>query len=97
MDFVLQLNDQLKEMEKELDSLIQLKQASLETTPTTVIPTITTAVPSTLAASLATTAPLATSLLASTTSTSATGSTTAVAQPGDEASKLVKAMEDMSI
>ena len=31
MDLILQLNDQLKEMEKELDSLIQLKQASLET------------------------------------------------------------------
>lgn len=91
MDLVLQLNDQLKEMEKELNSLIQVKQASMETTPTNVIPTVTTAVPSTLAASLPPTTPMATTLPASTMSTSATGST------GDEASKLVKAMEDMSI
>lgn len=49
MDLVLQLNDQLKEMEKELDSLIQLKQASLEISHTTIIPTIMTTVPSTLA------------------------------------------------
>ena len=73
MDLVLQLNYQLKEMEKELDSLIQLKQASLETAPATVIPKITTIVPSTLAASLAPTAPMATTLPASTPSTSATG------------------------
>lgn len=72
MDLVLQLNDQLKEMEKELDNLIQLKQASLETAPATVIPTVTIVVPSTLAASLAPTTPMATTLLAPTTSTSKT-------------------------
>jgi len=42
MDLVLQLNDQLKEMEKELDSLIQLKQASIDNPPATVIPIVTT-------------------------------------------------------
>jgi len=84
-------------MEKELDSLIQLKQASLETCTANVIPTATTAVPSTLATSLAPTAPLATTLPAATTSTSATSLTTVAAQPGDEARKLVKAMEYMSI
>lgn len=91
MDLVLQLNDQLKEMEKDLDNLIQLKQASLETATATVIPIVTTIVPSTLVASLAPTTPLATTLPTSTTSTLAT------TQLGDEASKLVKAMEDMSI
>ena len=51
MDLILQLNDQLKEMEKELDSLIQLKQAILETATSTAtaIPTITIVVSSTLA------------------------------------------------
>ena len=93
MDLVLQLNDQLKEMGKELDSLIQLKKDSLENAPTTIIPTATTVVPSTLAESLAPIPLMATTLPAS---TSATGSTTS-AQPGDEASRLVKAMKDMSI
>jgi len=78
-------------MEKELDNLIQLKEASLEKTTTTIIPIVTIAVPSTLAASLAHTAPLTTSL------PSVTSSTTVATQPSDEASKLVKAMEDMSI
>lgn len=91
MDLVLQLNDQFKEMEKELDSLIQQKQASLEDAPATVIPIVTTAVPSTLEASLAPTSPMATTLPTSTTSTSATRST------GDEASILVNEMKDMSI
>jgi len=59
MDLILQLNDQLKEMEKELENLIKLKQASLETSTATVIPTVTTIVPSTLATSLAPIAPLA--------------------------------------
>lgn len=97
MDLVLQLNDQLKEMEKELENLVQLKQASLETATSTIIPTITIVVPSTLAVSLAPTTPLATTLLATTTSTLATGSTTVATHPGDEATKLIKAMEDMSI
>ena len=97
MDLVLQLIDQLKEMEKELDNLIQLKQASLYTTTVTIIPTVTTIVPSTLAASLAPIAPLSIALPAATVSPPAIGSTSVAAQPGDEASKLVKEMEDMSI
>lgn len=95
MDLVLQLNDQLKEMEKELDSLIQVKQAILETAPATVIPTVTTTLPSTLVASLAPTALMATTLPSSTPSPLATRST-AIGSRSDEASKLVKAMEDMS-
>jgi len=96
MDLVIQLNDELKEKEKELDNVIQLKQVSLETATTTIIRTITTTVPSTLAVSLAPTSALATTLPDERESTSATSSTTATTQPSDEASKLVKAMEDMS-
>lgn len=95
MDLILQLNDQVKEMEKELDSLIQLKHASFEISTT--IPIVTTTVPSTLAALLASTAPLAIVLPTATTSTSTTGSIMAATQPCDEVRKLVKAMEDMSI
>ena len=49
MDLVLKLNDQLKETEKELDALIQLKQEDVATYSTNVIPTVSTVVPSTLA------------------------------------------------
>jgi len=84
-------------MEKDLDNLIQLKRASLETTTATAIPTVTTTVSSTLETSLAPTSPLATTLPTVTTSTSATGSTTVATHKSDVASKLVKAVEDMSI
>ena len=83
------LNSKNKYELQELE--IQLKQANLETTPTTVITTVTTPIPSTWVGSLAPTAPMATTLPASTPSTSATG------WIGDEASKLVKEMENMSI
>ena len=66
MDLVMKLNDQLKEMEKELDALIQLKQADVATSLTNVIPTVSITTPSTLTTSLAPTAPLATTLLATT-------------------------------
>jgi len=92
MDLVLQLNDQLKEMEKELDNLIQLKRDSLDYAPTTVIPIVTTVVPSTLETSLAPTAPMATTLLASIPTTLAIG-LIAMRSTGDEANRLVKAME----
>ena len=92
MDLIVQLNAQLKEMEKELDNLIQLKQASLETATATTIPTVTTTFPSSLVASLAPTAQLATTLPAATTTTSTTKCTTC-----DEANRPVKAMEEISI
>ena len=38
MDLVLKLNDQLKEIEKELGNLIQSKQSELATTPQNIIP-----------------------------------------------------------
>jgi len=96
MDLVLQLNDQLKEMEKGLDNLMQLKQASLDDASATIIPIVTIVVPSTLAASSAPTTPIATALSASTPTASATGSTTTTSI-GDEANRLVKSMEEMSI
>lgn len=79
-----------------MDSLLQVKQASLENSPTNVIPTVTTVILSTLETSLAPIPPMATTLSASTPSTSATRSTTIVST-GDEASRLVKTMEYMSI
>jgi len=91
MDLVLKLNDQLKETEKELDTLIQLKQSDIATTSPNVIPMVSTAVPSTLAASLAPTAPMPTTWPVSTESTSAAGAS------GEKAEELVKAMEEMFI
>ena len=73
MDLVVQLNDQLREIEKELDSLIQLKQSDIATTSTNVIPTVSIVVPSTLAASLAPTAPPTTTWPVTAESTTAEG------------------------
>jgi len=84
-------------MENEMDKLVHEKQASMEETIFTNIPTVTTTCPSTLAASLAPPTQVATTLPTASTTTSATDSTTVVAHPSDEASNLVKAMEDMSI
>jgi len=91
MGFVLKLNDQLRETKKELKTLIQLKLSDIATTSTNVIPTISTIVPSTLAASLALTAPMPTTQPVSMESTSAAGAS------GEEAAKLVRAMGEMPI
>jgi len=91
MDWVLKLNDQLKETEKELDTLIQLKQSDISTPSANVIPTVSIAVPSTLATLLDSTTPMPTSQPVSTQSTSAAGAS------GEEAANLVRAMEKMSI
>ena len=80
----------MKETEKELDTLIQSQKSDLATTSRTAIPTISTVVPSTLAASLAPTAPPATTLPI-TTESKTTGTST------EKIAELVKAMEDMSI
>ena len=77
--------------EEMMDLVLQLNDA-----PATVIPIVTTTVPSTLVASLAPTAPMATTLPTSTPTRSATRSTT-TGSTGDEANNLVKAMEEMSI
>ena len=69
-----------------LDALIQLNQGDLATTAKDVSPIVTTTVPSTLATSLAPTAPHATSFLVSTESTTTCAS-------GEKASELVEAIE----
>ena len=89
MDLVLKLNDQLKEIEKELDILIQSKQSDLAKTSTTTIPIVITTVPSTLAASLAPIAPPATTLPITTKSTTTTSTST------EKTTELVKSMEEM--
>lgn len=91
MDLVLKLNDQLKETEKELETLIHLKQSDLATNSIAIIPTLSTIVPSTLAASLAPTAPLATALPITIESTTSAGTST------KKATELIKVMEEMSI
>jgi len=93
MDLILQLNAQLKEMENEIDKLVQEKQASMEAVTVTAIPIVTITVSSTLVALVATTSPVATSLPTA----SAIGSTIATTHPSDEAGKLIKAMQDISI
>jgi len=97
IDLILQLNAQLKEMENEMEKLVQEKQASMEATPATSIPTVTTVVPSTLVSSLSPIATLATTFPTASTTTLAIGSTTLATHRSDKASKLVKTMEDMSI
>lgn len=69
----------------------------MEAATATTIPIVTTVVPSTLVASLAPTAPVATTIPTGSTTTPATGSTITTTHPSDEASKLIKAIEDMSI
>jgi len=91
MDLVLKLNDQIKEIEKELDALIQLKQAYVATSSTNFIPTVPTVMPSTLETYLVPTAPLAIALPATTKPTSTTGAS------GEKASELIKSMEEISI
>ena len=89
MELVLKLNAKLRETEKELDSLIQLKQIDISTTSTNVIPTVSTTIPSTLA-SLAPTTPPTTTFPVAVESTKAGAS-------GGKAAELVRAMEEMSI
>ena len=84
------------------------KKDNMEVVIVTTIPTVTTTVPSTLAALVATTipstlvasaataVPVATTLPTTSTTTSVTKSST-TSHPSDEAGKLIKAMQDMSI
>ena len=93
---MLKLNDQLKETQKELDTLIQSKQSDLATTPQTIIPTVSIVVPSTLVVALAPTIPPATAFPVTGTSASTYTSTT-IETPIKKAAELIKAMEKMSI
>jgi len=92
MDIVLKLNDQLRSTDKELDALIQLKKGEVGTTSKTVIPTVTTEVPSTLVATLAPKTTIGTTFPITTTTY-----TTIVGTTIDEAAKLFHAMEEISI
>lgn len=104
MNLIIQLTAQLKEMETEMDKLVQEKQASMEAVPINSIPIASTSplvdalapsstiVPATIAT------PITTEVLATTpATTSATTSTVPTTHPNDEASKLIKRMHDMSI
>ena len=97
MNLIIQLTSQLKEMENEMDKLVQEKKANMEAIHVTAIPTVTTAVPYTLVAPVATIVPVATTLPTTSKSTSTTESSTTATHPSDEACKLVKSMKYMSI
>ena len=93
MNLIFQLTAQIKEMEIQMDKLVHEKETPKTPEIPSIIPMITTVVPSTLAENLAPKEPLATIVPV----TSATDSCTTAAHPTDEANKLVKAMEEMSL
>ena len=97
MNLIIQLTAQLKEMENDMDKLVQEKRASIEAILVIAIPTVTTKVPSTSATPVATTLPVATTFLSTSSTTSATDLASITAHPSDEASELIKAMKNMSI
>ena len=76
--------------------MIQSKQSELATAPQTIIPRVTTVVPSTLAAALAPMLPPATALPVIGT-TSSTGISISTETTTEKTTKLIKAMEEMSI
>ena len=96
MNLIIQLATQLKEMENEMDKVVQEKKASMEAIPVTAIPTITTIVPYTSSTPVATTVPVATMVSTTSTTTPATYSTSS-SHPSDQADKLIKSMQDVSI
>lgn len=75
-----------------MDKLVQEKKVNREEITVTTIPTVTTTVPSTSSDPLPTTLTVTTS-----TTTSTTDSTTTIIHPSDEADKLIKAMQHISI
>ena len=93
MSLILQLTAQIKEMEVQMDQLVQEKEIVKEPVIPTFIPVITTIVPSTLREKLAPKEPLATTVPVTSSTTSGTESSTTAVQPTDEAIQLVKAME----
>ena len=98
MSLILQMASQIKEMDIEMDKLVQEKEVSkAQEIPTTIIPMVTTVVSSTLVEELAPKVPLATTVHVTSSTTSATESSTSTVQQSDEARKLIKEMEDMSI
>ena len=84
-------------METQMDKLVHEREIIKTQEVPSVIPMVTTVVPSTLAKKLAPKEPLATAVPVTSSTTSATKSSTSTVQPTDEASKLVKAMEEMPL
>ena len=98
MNLILQMTTQIKEMEIEIEKLVQEKETyKAQEIPTTLIPMVTIIVPSTLVEELAPKVPLATTVPVTSSTTSAIESSTIEVHKFDEARKLVKSMEDMSI
>ena len=99
MNLIILLTTQLKEMENEMDKLVQEKKANMEEITITAIPIASTS------ASVATTLPTTTTVPTTTTipvtievsTTPATTPAIAVAHPSDEVGKLIKVMQYMSI
>ena len=84
-------------MEIQMDKLVQQSETTKAQEIPTVIPMVTTVVPSTLVEELAPKVPLATTVPVTSSTTSATDSSTTATQHSDEASKLVKSMEEMTL
>ena len=80
-----------------MDKLVHEKETPKTLEILSVIPMVTTVVPSTLAKELAPKVPLATAVPVTSSTTSATESSTIAAHPSYKASKLVKSMEKMSL
>ena len=96
MSLILQLTAQIKEMEVQMDQVVQEKEIVKEPVIPNVIPVITVAMPSTLGEKLAPKEPLATVVPVTSSTTSVIESSTIVLPPTDESSQLVKSMEEMS-
>ena len=100
MQLVLKMIAQVKYMENQIESLMQeneiLKKAQEVSIPT-VIPTVSTVVPSTLAEHLALKGVLATAVSITSKDIYATSSSTSQVNTTGETAAIVKAMEDMSI
>ena len=100
MQLVLKMTAQIKEMENQIESLMKenetLKKAHEVSIPT-VIPNVSTTVPSTLAEHLALKGVLATAVSITSKDISATSSSTSQVNQTGETADIVKDMEDMSL
>ena len=84
-------------MEIQMDKLVHERETRKAQEVPSVIPMVTTVMPSILVEELAPKEPLATAVPVASSTTSATESSTTATQPSYEASKLVKSMEEMSL
>ena len=100
MKLIHKLTAQIKEMETQMDHLVKEKE-TIKEQETPIIPTtilvITTIVSSTLGDKLAPKGSLATAVPMTSATTSATDSSNTNVQQTDEASQIVKAMEEISL